>query len=194
MKRNQPPQSIESRNDNRDTTTHSLGRRSLLKKAAGAGVVGLAGIATTTGTAMAYTWPIYSRGDVDPDIFTIQILLWEHNYFLEYYDGIYGPETEATVSDFQAANGLLVDGIVGPNTWSALIITVSRGDGMSGDRNGAVGGAQQQLISEHGYDIAFDGRFGPETENAVRDFQASRNLLVDGIVGPNTWMALIATG
>ena len=32
-----------------------------------------------------------------------------------------------------------------------------------------------------------DGVFGPETEQAVKDFQQSNGLVVDGIVGPITW-------
>ena len=35
-------------------------------------------------------------------------------------DGIYGSLTEQAVMNFQAANGLAVDGIVGPLTWAAL--------------------------------------------------------------------------
>jgi peptidoglycan hydrolase-like protein with peptidoglycan-binding domain len=35
-----------------------------------------------------------------------------------------------------------------------------------------------------------DGNFGPKTEAAVKEFQQSAGLTVDGIVGPLTWGAL----
>jgi len=37
----------------------------------------------------------------------------------------------------------------------------------------------------------FDGKFGPSTEAAVKDFQRHAGLAVDGIVGRRTWTALL---
>jgi peptidoglycan hydrolase-like protein with peptidoglycan-binding domain len=40
-------------------------------------------------------------------------------------------------------------------------------------------------------DLDVDGIFGPKTDSAVRAFQSNENLAVDGIVGKNTWTALL---
>lgn len=39
--------------------------------------------------------------------------------------------------------------------------------------------------------IYIDGKFGPETEQAVKDFQAKHGLKVDGKVGPVTWAKIM---
>ncbi len=49
----------------------------------------------------------------------------------------------------------------------------------------------QFLLSSYGYNIAMDGVFGRNTENAVRSFQTNNSLSADGIVGPNTWKYLL---
>jgi tyrosinase len=41
--------------------------------------------------------------------------------------------------------------------------------------------------------VKADGVFGSKTEQAVRAFQASRNIFVDGVVGSRTWEALTAS-
>ena len=48
----------------------------------------------------------------------------------------------------------------------------------------------QQLLNEEGAQISVDGIFGGDTLLAVKDFQASHGLTVDGVVGPLTWSAL----
>jgi peptidoglycan hydrolase-like protein with peptidoglycan-binding domain len=50
----------------------------------------------------------------------------------------------------------------------------------------------QQLLQARGYNnVAVDGIFGPITEGAVKDFQQSKGLAADGIVGPQTWPKLV---
>lgn len=51
-------------------------------------------------------------------------------------------------------------------------------------------GRQVQLLQQALGNVTVDGVYGPETEEAVRSFQASRGLTVDGIVGPQTSAAL----
>ncbi|WP_435154702.1 glucosaminidase domain-containing protein [Haladaptatus sp. DFWS20] len=68
-----------------------------------------------------YSWPIYSNGDQGEAVYTIQYLLEQHGYNLQYHDGIYGSEVTNTVQSFQSSQGMSVDGVVGPNTWQALV-------------------------------------------------------------------------
>lgn len=107
-------------------------------------------------------------------------------------DGDFGQGTLAAVKQFQANNGLTVDGIVGPATWSALN-TYSSLDFLQLGSKGNRVKTLQTLLSNKGYSLGssgIDGDFGPATESAVRKFQADHGLDVDGIVGPQTWKAL----
>ena len=59
-----------------------------------------------------------------------------------------------------------------------------------GERNDQVKIIQEKLKQLNFYAGAIDGIFGRNTERAVRAFQLSRSLLVDGIAGPQTNAAL----
>jgi peptidoglycan hydrolase-like protein with peptidoglycan-binding domain len=107
-------------------------------------------------------------------------------------NGVFDSQLEAAVKDFQSGAGLVVDGIVGPLTWNALLDggpmpTLERGS--SGDvvrslqtvlTNGASG---QWVTTPQG----IDGDFGPHTEASVKAFQTWGGVTADGIVGDQTW-------
>ena len=50
----------------------------------------------------------------------------------------------------------------------------------------------QQALGAHGYTLAADGVFGHGLDKAVRHFQKSENLEVDGIVDAKVWAALLS--
>ncbi|MCS6712281.1 C40 family peptidase [Brachybacterium sp. EF45031] len=59
---------------------------------------------------------------------------------------------------------------------------------------GAVVKQLQTLLNQEGADLRVDGKFGPRTHAAVKDFQRENDLRVDGIVGPQTRGALNGGG
>ncbi len=141
-------------------------------------------------------WPLVRKGDSHHPVRTLQHLLRARGHPVT-VDGDFGPKTDAAVRAFQNDRGLAVDGIVGPNTWTALIIQVKRGS--TGD---AVRGVQEEfqfrnLSGDPTVGLAIDGIFGSKTEAAVRGFQEALSLdiptvAVDGIVGRVTWRALVS--
>lgn len=73
-----------------------------------------------------------------------------------------------------------------------LLVTASLPLLRQGSRGESVERLQALLNAADDAGLAEDGIFGPLTEAAVRAFQTSRHLLVDGIVGPQTWTALLS--
>lgn len=59
-------------------------------------------------------------GSTGTDVMEIQSLLKKIGYEIYYIDGIFGPETERAVKEFQKNNGLVADGIIGPATYEIL--------------------------------------------------------------------------
>jgi len=139
-------------------------------------------------------WPVVQNGNQGHPIRTLQFLLRAHGHNLT-VDGIFGPATEAAVKAFQTSKGMTADGIMSAQTWSTLIIQVKKGS--SGD---AVRGVQEEFqfrAGEPGKGLKVDGIFGPQTDATVRGFQHALSLdipavVVDGIVGPVTWQALVS--
>jgi peptidoglycan hydrolase-like protein with peptidoglycan-binding domain len=49
----------------------------------------------------------------------------------------------------------------------------------------------QTSLNLQGESVMIDGIFGPQTEDALKRYQAKSGLVADGIVGPLTWAKLV---
>jgi peptidoglycan hydrolase-like protein with peptidoglycan-binding domain len=59
-------------------------------------------------------------GPYKPAVQEIQTALKNANFYMGAIDGKKGPLTKKAIEEFQKANGLEADGIVGPKTWAVL--------------------------------------------------------------------------
>lgn len=133
-------------------------------------------------------WNTIQQGDESDAVRGAQYLLRAHGSGIS-PDRVFGPATGQAVRQFQSARGLPDDGVVGPDTWRALIVTV--GPGSTGE---AVRGVQSfglMLIVDQPL-LVVDGVYGTETEDRIRLFQQLWGLTVDGTVAAETWSYLSA--
>ncbi len=136
-------------------------------------------------------YPTIRRGDRGNFVTLAQYLLNEYGNRLS-TDGIFGSGTYNAVVTFQRNNGLTQDGIIGRNTWNALLNLDPTSQTLrQGSRNSAVLFLQRLLLSYLYPITSLDSIFGAETLAAVRAFQTENGLTADGIVGRNTWNALL---
>ena len=103
-------------------------------------------------------------------------------------DGILGPKTVQAYKRFQTIAGISGDGIWGPDTQSALDAIRAEPLLKSGNRGVPVRYAQWR-VGQTG--VWIDGIYGVRTTAAVKAWQKSHGVAVDGIVGPNTWNSMI---
>ncbi|MBD5787776.1 peptidoglycan-binding protein [Cellulosimicrobium terreum] len=142
------------------------------------------------------SWPRVRRGANGHPVQSLQHLLRHRGHDLA-VDGVLGPLTEAAVRAFQESAGVDVDGVVGADTWTALVVEVRRGS-----VGQAVRAVQREAVARDlsgGLEpvLVVDGQSGPATQEWVRGFQGSLNagfpeVLVDAVVGPVTWRCLVS--
>jgi N-acetylmuramoyl-L-alanine amidase len=112
-------------------------------------------------------------------------------------EDVFDASLDRAVRAFQQQRGLSVDGIVGTSTYRVLeearwqlgdrLLTYVAGNVLAGDD---VLSLQQRLL-DLGFKVGkVDGRFGHQTEQAVRDFQRNVGVPADGTCGPATLKAL----
>ena len=109
---------------------------------------------------------------------------------------VFDADLARAVRAFQQRRGLIVDGVVGPQTYVALdgarwklgarLLSYTPGHLLQGDD---VAELQERLLALGFTPDRVDGVFGPSTEKAVLAFQRGVGLDIDGSLGPQTLRA-----
>jgi 3D (Asp-Asp-Asp) domain-containing protein len=108
-------------------------------------------------TAMAASSNL-SLGSRGTQVVQLQEALNTKGYECGAADGIFGPKTNTAVIGFQRDAGLLIDGIVGPQTGRALGLTSWLGSNTV-SRAGSVRGAQTVSMVATGYDSSYESNY-----------------------------------
>jgi Transglycosylase SLT domain/Putative peptidoglycan binding domain len=141
--------------------------------------------------AAALWYPARAEAITNPQIPGLQVALRAKGFYPGPIDGIAGPMTARGVRRFQRSVGIAVDGVAGPITRGKL---GRLGRPLFGERHllqlGAVGwdvSVLEFFLRARGFRPGrVNGRFNWRTARAVRGYQRRKNLLVDGVVGPQT--------
>lgn len=137
------------------------------------------------------------RGSTGPEVEDVERRLEALGYPCGGNPRVFDQDTEAGVRAFQQQRGLRADGIVGHETWQAIVGASYRlGDRLLYLTRPMLRGDDvrdlQRRLNRLGFDSGYDdGLFGEQTVAAVREFQLNAGLLQDGIAGPATVALLV---
>ncbi|MBP5729407.1 MAG: peptidoglycan-binding protein [Clostridia bacterium] len=160
----------------------------------------------TLSPAFAYESTTLYNGCRGEEVRQLQQALIDLGFLKGTADGVYGNKTEIAVRAFQKNAGLSVDGLAGTQTFDLAISKAAASKGSTaqasvvqsaaspaqpyssttlynGCRGEEVRQLQQALIELGFLKGSADGVYGNKTEEAVRAFQKSAGLTVDGLAG-----------
>jgi len=152
---------------------------------------------------------IGSADIINPKIEEVQVILKSEGYEPGNTDGRMGKETRDAIKAFQESMGLKSTGYIDKITLTQIedsgrareILESKKDYGLK-----AKGTMQrdptkaefrpaakeiQAALKNAGFNPgSIDGKIGPRTRQAIKDFQKSKGLVPDGVVGPKTWTSL----
>ena len=130
-------------------------------------------------------------------------------------DGYFGEDTRSAVESFQRSEGISADGVVGRETWNAIVDRYDRilatlpdepgesaesiypgrflAEGQQGDEVLRLQRFINLASDNYSYipKVEEDGDFGARTAAAVRVIQQNNGLTPNGVVGPVTWSTIV---
>ena len=132
--------------------------------------------------------------------YMLQIVLKSYDYYEGKIDGKIGSVSKAALRSFQDKNGLIVDGILGPESCLRLldkvnirsnVINLNIEETNKNQQYSEKTESHQRILKELGlYTGSIDGLNGPGTQRAIKAFQNKAGLVADGVVGAKTDKAL----
>ena len=137
---------------------------------------------------------VMQDGDEGDDVEGVQTRLYELGYLgKNFITGTYGEKTTDAVADFQKANGLASDGMVGHETLEILYADEVVGNFFKKGDTDATIATYQERLKKLGYlanNYKVKGKMDEATINAIRKFQDNNDLTPDGCLGPTTMSAM----
>jgi len=169
------------------------------------------GVMKLTPTNLPAPNNIVKKGDSGDSVRWVQEKLKIAGFLKGNITGFFGELTVSAVKNFQKSRGIKADGIVGSTTRNALARYSSQNNNQpannssnsnstvptttlkKGNSGSSVRWVQEKLKKAGFFKGEITGFFGVLTESAVKDFQRSRKLKPDGVIGTKTRNALNQT-
>ncbi len=148
-------------------------------------------------------------GNIDianPIVNEVQVVLADLGYDTGNTDGRMRQKTREAIKAFQESMGLKSTGYIDMNTWHQIedkmrvneereledSYKIEVRSAYSGEKTFSATTKEIQIaLKNAGFNPgSVDGKMGPRTQQAVKEFQRAKGLKIDGKVGPKTWAEL----